>query len=318
MERKFPEQQWVVDSIAPAAAITVISGSPGTFKTYTVLDLAMSVASGKKLFGQFATQQSAVLLIDEDNEEALRHRRLNQLGLPSGLPIYFTPSKGFVAEDEMIDDVIRSCKKHDIKLVIIDCLARIHDTDENKSGDMSGVFKKLKRFSENGIAVVMTHHNNKKGATDDSGLSNAMRGSSDIFASVDTHMAVMRKGKHTLRFVQTKQRYAEEIDPFKVVVEVDKVKDSFRFEYEGSLGKEDRAQEKLLALEESIVILLAEHGKLFQGQLLQKLEEMGRKTSEHTLRELLPDMISEGDILESPGPGKTKFYSLAGKEVTED
>lgn len=315
MARKFPEQQWLVDGIVPASAITMISGSPGTFKTYTILHLAICLASGEKLFHQFATRQSGVLVIDEDNEEWLRHSRLKQLGMSRSLPIYFTPRKGFSLDDETIDNVILSCKTYGIRLVIIDCLARIHSSDENKSGDMSEAFKRLKRFSEKDIAVVITHHNNKKGASDDAGLSGAMRGSSDIFASTDTHLAVTRPSKHLLRFVQTKQRYAEELDPFKVSVETDG-KTSFQLDYIGSDGKESRALARLNELQEAVCVLLKEKGKLFQVQLLTNLKHEGVKTNEHELREVLAGMITGGKIVESRGSGKTKFYSL--QEVAAD
>lgn len=315
MEREFPEQQWLVNSLVPASAITLISGSPGTFKTYTILHMAICLANGEKVFGQFDTHKTGVLIIDEDNEEALRHKRLKQLGIPAGSEIYFTPQKGFALEDEVIDNVMLSCKTYGITVVIIDCLARIHTGDENKSGDMSVAFKKLKRFSENGIAVVICHHNNKKGATDDAGLSGAMRGSSDIFASTDTHLAVTRPSKHALRFVQTKQRYAEEIDPFRVEVLTDT--DTFLFDFKGTANKESKAQEKLSNLNGAILTTVEVNGEINQADLLSALRMQSIKTNEHDLRDALNELCSDKKLSCRRGKGKSLLYFLYEEEQDE-
>ena len=116
----------------------------------------------------------------------------------------------------------------------------------------------------------------------------------------------MRRNKWYLTFEQTKQRYDVELDPFKVKVNADK--DSFTFEYLGTLKAEANKAEVLY---KAVCELLGQHGQLSQKELLEKLADTDTKTNEHTLRELLRQWVAEG-LLPQPkqGTGKTKYYHL--------
>ncbi len=307
---KFPEQQWIVDRIIPSSAITILSGQPKSFKTYTLLYIAMCVSQGEPLFGEFSTEKTNVLIIDEENEPRLIQHRLKQLGADEESSIHFTPRKGFNIGDETIDNVLLSCQTYDIKLVIIDSLIRIHRLNENSSGDMAEVFKQLRRFTEAGIAVLVTQHHRKPGSNYTS-MSSEIRGSSDILAAIDSHMSVTRQDKYYLTFEQTKQRYEEELEPFeiKINIEDDNLEYIYIGETEGHINKTD-------ILRSAVAELLKEHGKLLQKELLQKLEITGVKTNEHKLRPLLNRWISEGLLDFEPGKGNSKYYKVkAGAEV---
>jgi hypothetical protein len=300
LHKSFPEQVWAVDGLVPAAAFTILAGPPASYKTAVLLHTALSVAKGEPLFGQFATRQSGVLIIDEENGERLLHQRLKQLGAMANLPIWFTPRKGFIVNKENVDNVLLSCQTYGIKLLIIDSLIRIHGSDENSAGEMAEVFKKLRCFTDNGITILMTHHNRKPGIAFNG--ASEMRGSSEILAAVDSHIGLSRK-RSKLTFTQTKQRYAKELEPFAVqVVEDD---DNFSFAYAGA-AKENNS--KLIT--DAVMKLLGEHERLFQKELLKRLEEQSVKTNEHKLRELMKDLVEDGAVLETAGSGKTKYYSL--------
>lgn len=306
--KQFPEQSWVVDRLVPASAITILSGYPNSYKTYTLLQTAISVAKGDPLFGHFKTEQTGVLVMDLEDNDWLLQKRLLQLQATANLPVYLAPSKDFVLNEENMDDLMLNCKAQGIGLLIIDPLIRIHGSNENSAVEMSEVFKHLRRLTDIGVSVLLTHHNRKPGVIR-SGVGNEMRGSSDILASVDSHIGITRKDKWYLTFDQTKQRYALELDPFEVKVSADE--ETFSFEFLGSVKPQASSAEML---REAIDELLAESDKLMQKDLLAGLAERGVKTNEHALRGLLRRCVAEGAIVESSGVGNTKFYSL-GKEV---
>ena len=310
MQRYYPEQEWLVDKLIPAAAITILSAPPASFKTWLTLHTAICVAQGEPLFGKVKTSQCGVLIIDEENSHRLLQARVFMLGALGDLPIYFSPKPGFVLSNENVEAALLKCKTHDIKLVIIDSLVRVHASDENSAGDMSEVFKQLKRFTAQDITVLITHHNRKAGVKS-SGGSSEMRGSSDILASVDCHIGMTRKDNN-LTIYQGKNRYADELEPFEVIVAADE--DSFTFDYQGQLkASEDKSQ----VIKGTVLRLLREQDKLFQKELLSSLSDIGVKTNEHKLRQLLKQMVEAGEVTEEPGPGKTKFYSLAMESGNE-
>ncbi len=312
MNEKYPEQEYIVDRIVPESSITILSGSSRSFKTYTLLEIALSVAKGTTLFGIFKTQKCAVLIIDEENGERLLQKRLFQLGANVDLPIYISSMAGYQITDSTVEQTIQTCKEKEVKLVIVDALIRIHDSDENSAREMSKVFAKIRKISDAGIAVLLTQHHRKQGAHS-SGGSNEMRGSSDILAAVDSHIGVTRNEKFYLRFDQTKQRYDVEIDPFEVKVIIDEF--GFSFEYVGALQV---SIDKSEVLKSAITNLLLEHKKLRQMDILLMLGELDIKTNEHTLRSLLERWITEGHLAPpQSGSGNTKYYLLKDNENHE-
>ena len=303
MSQKFPEQEYLVDRIIPEASITILSGTAGSFKTYTLLQLAKCVASGSSLFGQFPTQRSAVLIIDEENGDRLLQKRLRQLETPNDLPIFFTKKPGFRLDPASASMMLMHCQQENVKLVIIDSLIRIHDADENSAREMSKVFEYLRIFTKNGIAVLVTQHHRKQGQHSSGGASE-MRGSSDILAAVDAHVGVTRK-KLYLTFNQTKQRYAMELEPFQVKVSA--TENDFTFEY---LGMVDSAVDKSETLRGAVVELLGKREQIMQKDLEVELAKMDIQTSEHTLRKSLRLWVTEGLLLVTHGAGNTKLFSL--------
>jgi len=309
MNRHYPEQEYVVDGLIPEASITILSGTSRSYKTYTLLHLAVCVAQGKMLFEKFATQQTGVLVIDEESGERLLQKRLYQLGAPMELPVHFLSFSGFDISDKYIEQVLNICNEKGIKLIILDSLIRVHSGDENSAKDMSKVFKQFRQFTENGIAVLVTQHNRKQG-TNAISTGDEMRGSSDIMAAIDSHIGVVRKNKWYLTFNQTKQRYDEELEPFEVKANVTPT--TFEFEYLGKLkGSEDTTD----IVQSSIIQLLTTYETLNQKQLIEKLAEMSVSINEHKLRELLRRWVSEG-TLPPPysGDGNTKLYHIGNPD----
>lgn len=308
MAKDFPEQMYLVDRLVPDAGFTIFSGAPRSYKTFVLLELARCVASGQPFLGHFNTQQANVLLIDEENGERLLQQRIGLLGIDKDLPIFYTPTMGFTLTDESVESAIKKCDENGIGLVIIDSLIRVHGAEENSAKEMATVSRQLRKFTENGIAIIVTQHHRKQGNFN-GGAGDAMRGSSEILAAADGHIGMSRKDKFYIRFDQTKQRYAVELEPFEVKVNANDA--TFAFEFNGFLKAHADKDEILL---EAVIALLSEHAQLRQKDLLAKLTELNVKTNEHTLRRLLSRWESEGYIAPPAlGIGNTKLYSL--KEV---
>ena len=309
MDTKYPEQTWLIDKLIPASAITILSAEPGSYKTYMLLETAIKVAKGEPLFGEFATQKVGTLLLDEENGLPLLQQRLKELKAPKDLPIYFYSYEGFTLDEEYVDRIILECKTHDIKLLMIDSLVRVHGADENTAQDMAAVFKQLRRFTGQGITILITHHNRKPGTSKGS-TRHEMRGSSDILAAVDCHIALKRDGD-LVTVEQTKQRYAKELSAFDVQV-VDESED-FVFQYLGS--NEDT---KLRILKTAITDTLEEHGKLLQKELQDKLKKSGNEVNQRRLSKVLKAMNEEGLVSTNKGKGNSKYYSLPTPQPEAD
>lgn len=274
----------------------------GSYKTYILLETALSVVQGRPLFGQFDTAKTGVLMIDMENGEALLQQRLRELGTPDeDLPIYFASRREFIVNEENTRLAILNCKAYKVGLLMIDSLVRVHQGDENASGDMAKVFEMLRQVADEGIAVLITHHNRKPGSNI-SGGRHEMRGSSDILAAVDCHISLRRKDEQ-ITVEQTKLRTAKELPSFKGAVEGGE--ESVRFKYVGSLVPKISNDELIV---NTVLELLDEHARLSQKELLAMLAEAGIKTNEHKVREILDELI-DFRITVTNGKGNTKYYS---------
>jgi len=305
LNTEFPEQQWLVESLVPADGITIMSAEPGSYKTYMLLDIAIKVTQGEPLFDKFATEKANVLMVDEDNGGWLLNRRLKQLGAKSkeDLPVYFYSDEGFLIDEKNVTKLLTRCLELNVKLLMIDCLAQVHELEENSSGDMSKLFRQLRRFKAKGIAVLITHHNRKPGSSQGSSR-HEMRGSSSILASADSQVALSRDDD-LVTVEQGKQRFEKELKPFDL--RVSDSKDKFSFTYLGS-----SEEGKVRDLEVSILSLLeeAEDGKLFKKQMFELLVLAGVPINNHKLGQVLKTMNESGKVSTTKGTGNTKYYSL--------
>lgn len=304
MNKEFPASPWIAEPLIPADSITVMSGQPASFKTWILLEVALKVAAGDRLFGKYQTRQSGVLIVDEESGPRLLQQRLNVLGAPTSLPVYLMSLQNFKLEDASTTRLIRFCEDNDIKLVIFDSLVRLHAQDENDAGQMAKVFQQLKQFATHGVTVLVTHHNRKAGV----GKSNPaqeMRGSSDILASVDCHLAITRLDNRSLVITQTKLRYAEEMPP--ITLDISKTESSLTIEYAGTL---ESGPSKKDELKKAILDRLALQPNLFQQQLFERLQETGIDVGMRTLRNVLNELCESGEIVKNPGERNTNLYRV--------
>ena len=310
MNMKFPDTEWVVEQLIPSGAIVAISGAPATFKTWLVLDLMLKVSRGDILFDKFVTNQTNVLLVDEENGSRLLQKRFQKLVKEYNLPIHLLSLSAYKLTNESVDKLISLVKDEGIKLIVFDSLVRIHSADENDAMKMANIFGLLKKFVKEGITIIFTHHNRKQGMFK-SNPSQDMRGSSDILASLDAHLAVERKPKEDyLIITQTKLRQKEEIKPFKLNIINDE--DEMKFEYAGEV---DEIQDKKSDFKEAIAdILEKEDRPMFGKELLEYARNAGMEGGQSTFKSAISEMVEKGTLFGKKGEKNKTYFSLKPSE----
>jgi archaellum biogenesis ATPase FlaH len=306
MNIQFPDVEWVVEQLIPSESIVAISGAPASFKTWLILTLALKVASGDILFDKFATNQTGVLLIDEENGGRLLQKRFSKIQKNFDLPIYTLSLKDFKLSEDSVDKLIQFAKDKDVKLIIFDSLVRIHAVDENDAIKMAGVFNWLKKFNKEGMTVIFTHHNRKQNAIR-SNPSQDMRGSSDILASVDCHLAIERKHKEEILTVtQTKLRQGEETRPFKLNI----INDDSEFKLKFA-GEVDEIQDKKSDTKEAIKEILEQTNEpMFKKELYETVKSAGVEVGYSTFNTAAKEMVEKNKLFEKKGEKNKIFCSL--------
>lgn len=160
----------IKDRILPLGSLMFIWGEQETFKSWMVLDLAFSVASGQDWL-LFETNKYPVLLINTELPEALYHERFQQVAdtkgvLPSNLyvisdtDIKFTTDRGFSELQTWCQQIV-STEGSPPGLIILDNLYRtlsgeITGTTANQFLDVVAAIRT--RFDS---AFCVVHHSRK-------------------------------------------------------------------------------------------------------------------------------------------------------------
>jgi hypothetical protein len=308
MLKSYPAAEFVVDRLVPSPGVTVFSGDPATFKTWILLHIALCVSSGEPVFGQFAVEQGAVVIVDEENQPQLLKARCALLTQGIAHNIHFVSLEGFKFKEEDVAHLSALCAEVRASLVIMDSFIRVAGLrDENDAAAVGGAFEKLKPLLKQGVSVVIAHHNSKRAS--DGHLGHAMRGSSDILAVLDSHIAVKRDDKD-IELTQTKLRTAEELRPFRVRVSTDG--SGFSFAYEGEPESPQPKREEVRAA--IIATVSTAPAPPYQAQIYETLTGLGYDVSRKTVYKVVNEMFSRGELTREHGDRRKWLYQI-GKEL---
>lgn len=202
-----PPIEWVVEQLFSRGSVSIIVGPPGSKKTYSMLDCAVSVALGDDWLER-ETAQGPVLLIDEESGVRRLNRRLHEImkGHSAGpdSPLWYTCLEMFdmreTGDVSAIDALMVRVKP---VMVLIDALADVMPgADENTVKDTHPVFQNLRALAEkHRCAVVVIHHANKAGG---------YRGSTAIEGAVDLMLMIdSPAGSSVVTFTTGKTRDTE-------------------------------------------------------------------------------------------------------------
>ena len=209
--------EWLVQDLWGAAAVGVIGGAPKSCKSTLALDLAVSVASATPCLGRFEVHapgpvlvylaEDALPRIRDRVEQLCRHRTLSL----SGLPLYVVTAPSVRLDLERDRDALQqTLSSLRPALLILDPLVRLHRLDENSASDVSGLLGFLREINRRfQLAVVLVHHMAKRSRRD---LGQALRGSSDLYAWLDSACYLVRLADQRLRLT-VEHRAAASPDP---------------------------------------------------------------------------------------------------------
>jgi hypothetical protein len=224
--RKWGEQpRWLIESVWRDAGVGIIGGPPKRNKTWLVLDMAVSVASGTPCLGKFTVGQTGpVLLYLAEDSEQDADERLRALCQSRGLDldqlaIHFIRAPVFrldtQADQKRLGDALARLRP---KLLVFDPIVRLHRLDENALSQMSPLLGFLRDVQRaHNVAIVLVHHMSKRGSEGD--LDGAgLRGSSDFHAWGDTNIYLRQvKKSDDKAVVKIEHRAAASIPAFTIV-----------------------------------------------------------------------------------------------------
>jgi DNA-binding transcriptional ArsR family regulator len=173
---------WLVEDWLPDKSITFLISPPESYKTWILLDLAVSVAAGVPFLGGYRVNQAGPTLIiqQEDSHTGLTDRlaliveqKMNadtrlerdQWQVPAipDIPIYIHPSRMLRFDNKkVIEELEKQIEIIKPKVILIDPLYSTTASTDNYMSDLANQMMVLKTWRDKyGCSFVIAHHSKK-------------------------------------------------------------------------------------------------------------------------------------------------------------
>ena len=173
------DNSWLVDGWLPSSTCALVTSAPGMYKTWLMMDLAVSVATGKPFLGKHKVNKTGtVIIIQQEDPFPLLVSRASTVMNPGpcevtddeiSVPLidpmpnilFHTTRELQFSDAEIVGLFSEEVRNRKPVLVIIDPLYSAADSDDymaSAAKDM--LFLKTLR-DETGTSFVITHHMNK-------------------------------------------------------------------------------------------------------------------------------------------------------------
>jgi len=208
-EKTLPPPVYVLPSLRPRT-VGLIVAQEGVGKSFLALEIALAKATAFDLTGIGITGPSRVIYFSKEDPPEIIEERLQSIAsflppevreLSDGLEIVslygkqatLTTEKSVVNE-KLIRQIIKAGYGKD--LLIFDTLRKLHDLEENSSGEMKVLLEIFDRIAlETGAAVLLIHHTNKSSNTNkQQGDQSSARGSNAIVGNTrwSLHLEIVK------------------------------------------------------------------------------------------------------------------------------
>ena len=155
----------VVAGVLHRGSKMVLGGGSKSFKTWTLVDLALSVACGVPWWG-FETTKGKVCYINLEIQEYFFRQRCIDIAQAKEIVIcsgslFVWNLRGHAADLSSIQSQLAdSLKSRDLSLIIVDPIYKVMGArDENNAGDIAGMLNEIEKLAvETGAAVVFGSH----------------------------------------------------------------------------------------------------------------------------------------------------------------
>jgi AAA domain len=159
-------RRFLVEDVVPEKYPTVIYGGGGTMKSLIALQLAIVVALGlDEWLGLKVNGTGPVMYFDLELDAEEQRRRVRDLAAGLGKPIpenlCYLSGLGMPTR-KAFTLALESCKRHGVRLLILDSLGPAMLGDAKKAGDVIGFHNDyIAPFREAGVTVVIIDHQGK-------------------------------------------------------------------------------------------------------------------------------------------------------------
>lgn len=317
-EMNFPPIKWRINGLIPEQAVISLSSPAGVAKTWTALDISLSIASGKNFLEQedFRSTKGKVLYLDAEMGLRSIHKRCMQLGygeLEELESFYILNSYEFNMRTEgSVEYLKKFIEEKNIDVLIIDTFRPFSGgADENSGTEVREFFQNFYSLRDKGLSIIILDHHRKKAPMEGKRpTKEKLIGSQDKMASVDVALMLHEDSRNKIIEIhQVKNRFSEELPPFgfKMIDEKDDNGKIIRTRLEFAEIQTDEIN-KLEKAKELILDILVEQGPKSRSDLISLLKEAGIG---ETICDKARKKLIEEEIVNEVQNGRKKEYFVS-------
>ena len=199
MGLEMDEPEVIVDGVLHQGSKMVISGGSKSYKTWLLLDLALSVASGGEWLGK-RTARGKVLFVNFELQDFFFRKRVLEVMEAKGITpeqvkdtFFYVGLRGIntSSTQTLVERLEARTDGTDLQMIILDPLYKMHgDRDENSAGDMAELMNLLEKLAHDTKAAVVFGHHFSKGNQASKDMRDRGAGSGAIMRDADSIMTV--------------------------------------------------------------------------------------------------------------------------------
>jgi AAA domain-containing protein len=219
--RALPLPSELVEGLLYRGSTMVYGGGSKTNKTFAMMDLAVSVATGTPWW-ELKTTQGRVLYLDFELQEAFFRERLDKIANAKGVTVDALREidvwnlRGHAADlSTIVEQIIERIKETPYSLIIIDPIYKVMgDRDENSAGDINSLMNELDKMAvASGASIVVGHHFSKGNQAGKESM-DRISGSGVFGRSPDAIVIITKHEQENIYTVETTLRNHKALEPF--------------------------------------------------------------------------------------------------------
>jgi predicted transcriptional regulator len=298
------EPPCIIEGLLHRQLSLVIGGSSKTYKSWTLLDMAMSVANGVDFWG-ISTEKGKVLYINFEIPDYFMRERLKaisdakNIALPSR-NLYVWNLRGRAQALENIRPTFtRVMANANFSMVILDPIYKtLGNRDENAAGDINSLMNEMEHMAlETGAAVVFATHFSKGNQAAKSPI-DRISGSGVFARSPDTILVMTEHEDDDCYTVDATVRNFETPKPFVVKMQFPMFE---RVEADPAKLKRPGGRPQADDCIPEIMDFLSRKGEK-QTDIVKMMEEQGNSAS--TIKRQIQKAVKDGMIERESSPGR--------------
>ena len=201
LRERYPKRcEVIIEGLLRERETANIIAAPKTGKTWLMMQLALSIATGRAWMGRQCTPKRVLAIDNELQPEELVYR-YTQVAEAMGISfeelegrLYTYPQRGNLQPITSLGDILDSIRLRNIEVVIVDAFYRAlpRGVDENSNTDIMALYNAIDIYAKSVNGAFILVHHTTKGSQVGKAVTDVGAGAGSQSRAADTHLVLLK------------------------------------------------------------------------------------------------------------------------------